>query len=166
MRPARHARSNSGEKTSLETYHTRWYRLSVVHCIFLKEADMWFSRRAGWLLAGIGLIHCCIGLLLSWDIFVAWQSNGWWHSIESAHGLRMDRFAALWFQVSGFSWVLLGWLMQQWLNRTGALPQGLGWALVAMGLLVAWVLPLSGAWLFLPVGLLVAKPSNPATQRA
>ena len=124
---------------------------------------MWSSQRTGWFLVGIGLIHCLIGLLLSWGIFVDWQASGWWHSIETAQGLRMDRFAALWFQVSGLSWVMLGWLMQHWLRHSGALPRGLGWALISMGLLVAFVLPLSGAWLFLPVGLLVALPPSHTT---
>ena len=76
----------------------------------------------------------------------------------------MDRFAALWFQVSGVSWVMMGWLMQQLLDRFDMLPKKFCWALFAMGLLVLFVLPTSGAWLFLPLGLLVAfHPQRAAT---
>lgn len=125
---------------------------------------MWFSRRTGWFLVSIGFIHCVIGVLLSWGTLVEWHASGWWHSIETRQGMHMDRFAALWFQVSGVSWVMMGWLMQQWLNRFDMLPKNLGWALFAMGLLVLFVLPISGAWLFLPLGLLVAfHPQRAAT---
>ena len=152
---------------SLETFHTVWY-CSIIEIFAMHQTDvgMWFSQRSGWVLVGIGLLHCAIGVLLSWGIFVDWHATGWWHSIETAQGMHMDRFAALWFQVSGLSWVLLGWLMQQWLVLQGALPKGLGWALMAMGFLVAVVLPVSGAWLFLPLGWLVAMPRRAATAQA
>ena len=73
---------------------------------------MWAYRRGGWLLVAIGVIHCAIGLLLSWGILAAWSEAGWWHSIETRQGMHMDRFAALWFQVSGVSWVMMGWLIR------------------------------------------------------
>ena len=117
---------------------------------------MWAYRRSGWLLVAIGVLHCAIGLVLSWDIVIAWNKAGWWHSIERAGVMHMDRFAALWFQITGVSWMLLGWLTQQWLNRLGAVPPLLGGALVAMGLLVGGVLPVSGAWLFVALGLRMA----------
>lgn len=117
---------------------------------------MWLFQRTGWFLVAIGLIHCVVGAFLSWGILVNWAASGWWHSIETPQGMHMDRFAALWFQVSGISWVMMGWLMQQWLGHFDKLPRGFGWTLFAMGLMVAFVLPVSGAWLFLPLGLLVA----------
>ena len=127
---------------------------------------MWAHQKAGWLLVAIGIIHCGIGLILGWDILAAWHHAGWWHSIEGADTLHMDRFAVLWFQVAGLGWIALGWLMQQWLLRFGSLPPALGWALLATGVLVAYVLPISGAWLFVPLGLRVALPPgttlNPA----
>ncbi len=119
---------------------------------------MWVYRHSGWLLLAIGVIHCAIGLMLSWGILVAWGQSGWWHSIEHSEGVHWERFSALWFQVAGVSWVLLGWLMQKWLERLGALPCLLGWAILAMGLLVAYVLPVSGAWLLVALGLRVACP--------
>jgi hypothetical protein len=113
----------------------------------------------------IGLIHCIIGVLMTWGILVDWHACGWWHSIENRQGMHMQRFACLWFQVSSVSWVMMGWLMQQWLNRFYRLPPKFGWALFTMGLLVAFVLPASGAWLFLPLGLMVAwHPRRVTTQ--
>ena len=56
--------------------------------------------------------------------------------------------------------------MQQWLDRVGTVPASLGWALLVMGLLVAYVLPVSGAWLFIALGLRMAwpprQPQSPA----
>lgn len=127
---------------------------------------MWTYQKAGWMLVAIGIIHCGIGFILSWDILAAWNDAGWWHSIEGTDTLHMDRFAVLWFQVAGLGWIALGWLMQQWLQRFGSLPPALGWVLLATGVLVAYVLPISGAWLFLPLGLRIAMPPGIALNPA
>jgi hypothetical protein len=124
------------------------------------ERSMWTYSKCGWLLMAIGVIHCGIGFILGRDIFAAWNEAGWWHSIERTDHLHMDRFALLWFQVAGLGWIAMGWLMQQWLQRFGTLPQALGWVLLATGVLVAYVLPISGAWLFLPLGLRIAVPPS------
>lgn len=140
---------------SPKTYETVWYAFASVSHIQL-ERFMWAYQKAGWMLVAIGVIHCVIGLILSWDIVAVWSEAGWWHSIESTDTMHMDRFAVLWFQVAGMGWIALGWLMQQWLQRFGSLPPALGWVLLATGLLVAYVLPISGAWLFIPLGVRVA----------
>ncbi len=124
----------------------------------------WTHTHAGYLLLAIGAIHCALGVFLSFDILSAWAQDSWWHSIERQNGLHMDRFAALWFQVAGLTWMLLGWLMQQWIERIGHLPAAIGWGLAALAALVAWVLPVSGAWLILALGLLIAwAPASSAT---
>ena len=105
---------------------------------------MWAYEHCGWLLVAIGTVHRGIGVILSRDILVAWNEVGWWHSIESADTLHMDRFAVLWFRVAGPGWVAMGWLMQQWLQRFGALPPMLGWALLATGVLVVMGFPSPG----------------------
>lgn len=110
------------------------------------------------MLVAIGILHCGVGVALSWNVLAAWNTAGWWHSIEGAESMHMDRFAILWFQVAGLGWITLGWLMQAWLRRFGSLPAVLGWALLVTGALVAYVLPVSGAWLFIPLGLRIALP--------
>ena len=127
---------------------------------------MWAYQKTGWILVAIGLFHCVVGFILSWDILAAWNEAGWWHSIEGHETMHMDRFAALWFQVAGLAWMALGRLMQQWLQRFGSLPTALGWVLLATGALVVYVLPISGAWLFMPLGLRVAIPPAPALKAA
>ncbi|GAA6140295.1 DUF6463 family protein [Hydrogenophaga sp. 5NK40-0174] len=126
---------------------------------------MLIHRHAGRLLMAIGLIHCALGVFFSFDILAAWANAGWWHSIEKPEGLLMDRFAALWFQVAGVSWVLLGWLMQQWIARIGHLPPTVGWGLAFMAAVVAWVLPVSGAWLILGLGLGIALATPALTAK-
>jgi hypothetical protein len=127
---------------------------------------MWAYQKAGWMLVAIGIIHCVIGFILSWEILAVWNEAGWWHSIERKDTMHLDRFAALWFQVAGLGWIALGWLMQQWLQRFGSLPPALGWVLLATGALVAYVLPTSGAWMFIPLGLRVAMPPGTALKPA
>lgn len=118
------------------------------------------------MLVAIGILHCSIGFALSWDILAAWNAAGWWHSIEEAETMHMDRFAVLWFQVAGLGWIALGLLMQAWLRHFGSLPAVLGWALLVTGALVAYVLPVSGAWLFIPLGLRIALPPGAALKAA
>lgn len=44
---------------------------------------MWAYQEAGWMLMAIGIIHCVIGFILSWEILAVWNEASWWHSIES-----------------------------------------------------------------------------------
>jgi hypothetical protein len=73
------------------------------------------------------------------------QRPGGWRRIETAEEMQPDRFAGSGPGIPSLSRVLQGWLMPWRLNQLGAFPSGLPWGLVATGLLVAWVLPLSAA---------------------
>ncbi|WP_028671101.1 DUF6463 family protein [Saccharospirillum impatiens] len=124
-------------------------------------------KHSGWLLIAIGVLHNTIGVLMGWSILAGIVADGGWNSIETAGLIDFSRSAILWFLVTGFFWMLLGGLMQAWLRvTTEALPKTLGWGLTAAGGIVAFLLPVSGAWLFILLGLLVVygspEPAQPA----
>lgn len=117
------------------------------------------SKLSGYFLIATGIIHNTIGLIMGWSILVDMHKAGWWNTVESGGEINFARSAILWFLVLGFFWMLLGYLMQQWLRHNQRpLPALLGWGMLAAGLLVAFVLPVSGAWLFVPQGLLILWP--------
>lgn len=111
---------------------------------------------SGWLLVGIGVLHNTIGLLMGWDILVGIVAEGGWNTIEQGGQIDFARSAIVWFLVVGFFWMLLGGFMQAWLRVTSAaLPRFLGWGMLLAGAVVAFLMPVSGAWLFIALGLLV-----------
>jgi hypothetical protein len=118
-------------------------------------------NQSGWLLIAIAVLHSTIGLLMGWGILAGIVADGGWNSIETAGSIDYSRSAIVWFLVTGFFWMLLGGLMQAWLHvTTEALPKTLGWGLTAAGVIVAFLLPVSGAWLFILLGLLVVYGSQ------
>lgn len=117
------------------------------------------TKYSGYYLIATGVIHNTIGLIMGWSILVGMHQAGWWNTVEAGGEINFARSAILWFLVLGFFWMLLGYLMQQWLRHSRQpLPALLGWGMLAAGLLVAFVLPASGAWLFIPQGLLILWP--------
>ncbi|WP_223846313.1 DUF6463 family protein [Wenzhouxiangella sp. AB-CW3] len=124
------------------------------------------AKYSGWYLLATGIIHNTIGLVTGWGIIAGIHADGWWNSIQTGGEMDFARSAMLWFLVLGFFWMMLGHLMQQWLNHTGRpLPAQIGWGLLANGVLVAMVLPASGAWLVIAQGLLIllgGRKSEPA----
>lgn len=113
-------------------------------------------KYSGWYLLGTGSIHSLIGLILGWPLLLGMHGDGWWNTVEPGGQIDFARSAILWFLVVGITWIALGYLMQRWIDQTRQpLPASLGWILLAMGCAVAFVLPVSGAWLFLPQGLVI-----------
>ncbi|MBZ0331403.1 hypothetical protein KZO25_13885 [Halomonas sp. ANAO-440] len=114
-------------------------------------------RNSGWLLIAIGVIHNSIGVVTGWPILSGIAAEGGWNTIQAGGEMHFDRSAILWFLLVGCFWMLLGYLMHCWLSIVQTpLPAAIGWGLFAAGVIVAFLLPVSGAWLFLPLGLLVA----------
>lgn len=122
---------------------------------------------SGWLLVGIGMVHNALGVVMGWPYLVEIVQAGVWNSIQPDGELMFARSTMLWFLLVGCFWWLLGGLMQAWLQTVPrSLPRWLGWGLMAAGLMVGILLPISGAWLFIPLGLLVVYGAPIARQDA
>ena len=123
------------------------------------------TRYSGYLLIATGIIHNSIGLVMGWSILQGMHEAGWWNTVEPAGEIDFARSAMIWFLLVGFFWMLLGYLMHQWVRHTQRpLPASLGWGMLAAGVSVAIVLPVSGAWLFIPQGLLILWPYHRAPE--
>lgn len=118
------------------------------------------SKYSGIYLIITGVIHNAIGFVMGWSILVGMHQEGWFNTVESSAGIQFDRSAILWFLLLGFFWMLLGYLMHEWLKRTkDILPATLGYAFILFGGITCVLLPASGAWLFLPQGLVIVLDS-------
>ncbi|MBU2885457.1 hypothetical protein KO507_06755 [Gilvimarinus agarilyticus] len=114
------------------------------------------AQYSGWYLLATGIIHNTIGLVMGWPILKGIHSAGWWNAVERGGEIDFARSAIVWFLVLGFFWMLMGYLMQQWLKQIRRpLPIAMGWGMVLIGAWVALMLPASGAWLVIVQGLIV-----------
>jgi len=117
-----------------------------------------YWRYSGILLIGTGIIHNLIGFTAGWDILVSIMSDGVWDTIDVPvpDGAEHTRAELLWFLMLGFAWMMVGALFHAKIQtQQRPLAKVWGWVLVFKGALMAVVLPVSGAWLFLPQGMII-----------
>lgn len=115
-------------------------------------------RFSGVLLMLTGLIHNAIGLFLGWELLIEVVHDGVWNTMEVAvsPGAEHTRAELLWFVTLGFSWMMLGAKFHADIKAQQRPLSGIwGWLLLGQGLLVAIVFPQTGAWLFIPQGLII-----------
>ncbi len=115
-------------------------------------------RYSGLLLIGTGVIHNMIGIILGWDFLAVMASEGLWNTAEQSvlPGMLHTRAELLWFLMLGFAWIMIGALLHGHIRSQQTPPAKLyGWALFMKGIVIAILLPASGAWLFLPQGLIL-----------
>jgi len=126
-------------------------------------------RYSGILLMGTGVLHNIIGVIAGWDFLVAIFYDGVWDSIQVpiTAGAQHTRAELLWFLMLGFAWIMLG-LQFHYHIKTQQKPPATywGWLLLIKGLVVAILLPASGAWLFLPQGLIILFAHPPKDHAA
>ncbi len=113
---------------------------------------------SGVFLIGTGIIHNVIGFVAGWDMLAGMVDEGLWDTVEMVipAGAEHTRAELLWFLMLGFAWMMVGALFHGNIRRQQIPPAKIwGWILAVKGLLVGIVLPVSGAWLFLPQGLIL-----------
>ena len=99
-------------------------------------------------------------MIEGWPILVNVLSGDLWNSMMITGDRRQE---LLWFLLLGFAWIMAGALLHTYVKNHKEPPSSLyGWALFVQGLAGAIVIPQSGAWLFLPQGvlLIIAQKKN------
>ena len=99
-----------------------------------------------------GLLHQLVGVLLGAGVVMAILQDGYVGAIE----LDWQRSALFWYLVTGFM-IIFAARALAWIERERPLPVGLGWGLLAIGVLGGLAIPVSGFWLVVPQGLLVLR---------
>lgn len=113
-------------------------------------------KYSGYYLLVTGIIHNLIGLGLGWNTLVAMHADGWL-SVTVINGeMLFDREAISWFLITGTFWILFGLTLQKALNEGFQPPLSLGIGFIAIGIVVAILMPVSGAYLFIVQGGILA----------
>lgn len=112
-------------------------------------------KYSGYYLVATGIIHSIIGLALGWNILQAMHQDNWFASTMLGDQVLFDREAISWFLLSGFFWILFGLMLQKALNEGFIPPLSLAWGFILIGTIVAIIMPISGAYLFIIQGFIL-----------
>ncbi|MBW7475155.1 hypothetical protein K0T92_10385 [Paenibacillus oenotherae] len=98
-------------------------------------------------------IHSALGIVLTWDILRLIGSDGIVNTIIGQH----DREAAFWFLFGGaMMWLLARFMRWTMVRQHLPLPVSLGWHLIVLSVIGAIIMPISGFWLVLFQGIVIA----------
>lgn len=116
---------------------------------------MKIAKYSGYYLVVTGVLHTIIGLMMGWSILVAMHQDGWFFSTLVNNQLAFDREAISWFLLCGLFWMLFGLMLQKAMNDGFSPPRSLAIGFILIGIVVAIIMPISGAYLFILQGLIL-----------
>ena len=112
-------------------------------------------KYSGYYLIATGILHSVIGLILGWETLLAMHQDNWLASTMIGDQILFDREAISWFLLSGIFWILFGLMLQKALDEGFIPPVSLAWGFVLIGIFVAIIMPISGAYLFIVQGIIL-----------
>lgn len=110
-----------------------------------------------WLVLLAAAVHVCVGVVAS---FPEWQgilADGLWDTVANDDDARMT---ALWFMVSGIAFFGIGFLSRRMLSISGRTSTEIGWIMLATGIPVSVMEPISGGWLLIVIGVLAVAAAR------
>ena len=114
---------------------------------------MKIRRTSGTLLIAIGVIHSLFTFIVFAPFLAEMLANG---VINSVHDEPKSLFAVHWFALSGYFWIIAGYLVNYVEKATDQpLPQRFGVLFIVFGLVAVVFEPISGAWTFVAYGIYV-----------
>lgn len=113
------------------------------------------AKYSGYYLIATGVLHSIIGLMMGWQTLVSMHQDGWYFSTVVNNQLAFDREAISWFLLCGCFWILFGMMLQNALNQGFKPPLSLAIGFIIIGALVAVIMPVSGAYLFIVQGIIL-----------
>jgi len=122
----------------------------------VSKMQIW--RYSGVLLIATGILHNSFGIILGWDFIIGVINDGIWNTIEIpiTAATQHTRAELLWFLMLGVSFILIGILFHREIKRTQQpLSASWGWVLLLQGSFIVILFPQTGAWLFIPQGLII-----------
>ncbi|MCN9243852.1 DUF6463 family protein [Streptomyces sp. RY43-2] len=101
------------------------------------------------LVIGLATVHFAVALITS-STFGDVAREGFWNAVSG----EPRREYEMWFFLAGFCLLALGTLSQRLVRDTGRLPAQLGWYLLAIGVPLQILCPVSGAPALIVLGAL------------
>lgn len=112
-------------------------------------------KYSGYYLLFTGIIHNLIGLVMGRPILMNMHQEGWFDVIEGSGQILFDRSAISWFLITGFFWMMFGWTLQKAIEQGFIPPVSLAYSFIIIGAGVAYLMPMSGAYLFIVQGIIL-----------
>jgi len=106
-------------------------------------------KMCAWYLLFMAALHSAVGVILHFNPLVAVILDG---AGTVAHP-HLDRLAILWFMFSGALMFVIAFFALWSVKQTGTMPRFLGYTFLIFGIGGGLILPVSGFWLYIPVGL-------------
>lgn len=106
------------------------------------------------------VIHLTLTSIARADVWALIVREGWWSTITLRPDTSTIAMAeAFWLTPGSFAvpLLLLGIVALSLARRDQAMPRTVGWVLILWGAFVATLLPVSGAWAFMAVGVLFLR---------
>ena len=120
------------------------------------------KRIVGYLTISIGLIHTLVGVGMGYQWLADIGRDGGFDAVEGDHA----RMAIVWFLFTGLVLLVLGHVCV-WLERQGrAVPAFVGWEMLALSIVGAFLMPVSGFWLLLVLAVSAVLVARSDGQRA
>jgi hypothetical protein len=116
-----------------------------------------FTAAGGWVAIAGTVVHLILTPISRAEVWADIVSAGWWNTITLRPSADQLRFAeAFWITPGSFAvpLLVLGILAVLSARKGHRVPAVLGWMLAIWGILCASLLPVSGAWLFIVIGVL------------
>ena len=114
-------------------------------------------KYSGYYLIATGILHSAIGLALGWNTLLEMHQDNWLASTMAGDQILFDREAISWFLLSGIFWILFGLMLQKALEEGFVPPMSLAWGFILIGIIVAIIMPVSGAYLFIIQGIILMR---------
>lgn len=112
-------------------------------------------KYSGYYLLFTGIIHNLIGFAMGWPVIIDMHQDGWFNAIEGNGHIMFDRSAISWFLITGFFWMMFGWMLQKAIEQGFTPPLSLAYSFIIIGAVVAYLMPISGAYLFIVQGVVL-----------
>jgi hypothetical protein len=112
----------------------------------MRGLHLWVPR----LILAAASVHMLVGAVASYAHWSGIVSDGLWNTVRDDDYARMT---TLWFMVSGVAFIGLALLTRRAVLATGTMPSETGWTLLALGIPVSLLEPVSGGWSLIAIGI-------------
>ncbi len=112
-------------------------------------------KYSGYFLVATGILHNLVGLMMAWPTLAAMHQEAWFASTIYDGKMLFDREAITWFLVAGTFWIIFGLTLQKAISEGFVPPRSLGWSFIIIGIVIAIIMPVSGAYLFIVQGVML-----------
>ncbi|GHG01256.1 DUF6463 family protein [Thalassotalea marina] len=119
-------------------------------------------KYSGYYLFATGVLHNLIGFVMGWPVLLDMSDAGWISSTIVDGQVLFDREAISWFLITGFFWMAFGLTLQKAIDQGFVPPISLGLSFIVIGVIVAFIMPISGAYLFIIQGIVLLIGANKA----